>query len=236
MNSLFDKKLDLMIRFKEKNDMIVGNKNETSKFLKELNDGKISHKLVTYLYNYLYKFGAGNSISIVYSGEKINLFELMDKTIKYSIIELDSTFGDIKRTSITIGNNKMKKHIHYSLDSNIDFVNIETSEKEYNSEDVNEMILNEILDEDYHSISVINIAEPLMYETTIIDGKVDSYSSIMYKDEMIKSHNMKYDISEIKENTTDYTKNAYKELEVAYRYSKNRNFDGKELIKRYNNK
>ena len=228
MEDNLDKKLIFLLRHQLKDEESI------KKIINLIMIHKISNVLITYLYNYLYKNSSNEIINIDYSDGKFIVREMnkkeKDNLYKFEVIEPESKLSDIKRTNIMININeetketKVKKQLHYALDSAIDLMILETSEYMLKHHvNFNDAISALVQTNEYKRISYLSLKNPTLrvYESAqMIDGTIKIYNTILEKDRL-KEYNSKIQGNIIPpENLTEYTKKSIKYLKQLYNIEK----------------
>ncbi len=229
MNNNVERKLIYLLKSRVRDDKSFSESKNLEDFLKKLSGGQISDKLIVYLYNYLFKNTFNQLKNIKFSNSKIIVEELIDKKngkmIKYNVIEDGGKISDIKRMSIAVkyGNNKkttINKSIHYSLDSSIDIIVLETSEYDVSNSGKYDSIFDDIVDDKrYTKISYITPVdgEFKTYETVKLNnGTCSRYQTILVNDELLDYNASNTNIANRCENLTEYTKRSAKHLKELY--------------------
>lgn len=211
------RKLLYLLKYKYEKGMLLDDKDSVKKIINQIKNNNLDIKLINYLYCYLYSNCVNKKISVYYENECLYLLEVSPNSSKTNYIVLDNSNFDIKRISITISNNTIKKQVHYAIDSNIDFIYAQTNPRDISkSKNLKEEIEKELNKDDLDMISVINTSSPLMYETTDFkNGEAHKYSSMLIGDEMVKREYQEYSSDNIPNNVCNYTKNIYSELALA---------------------
>lgn len=164
MYSNLIKKLIVLLSYNNKNNPAV------MKFRNQVVHGQIPEELISYLYNYLYRSDNSLVLDLKYENGKIIIEESSTfngkQKHKYSIIEMNKGFGDVKRTTALAYSTESKgvlvrKQVHYALSSGLDLIILETKTNEGSySSDLGALARSTIEYSDYNKICFLSTKDP----------------------------------------------------------------------------